>query len=63
MAATSSPAPPLESGDRLTRAEFHRRYLARPDIVKAELVQGVVYVSSPTSFSHGGPHGSVVGWL
>ena len=27
-----SEAPILESGDRLTRAEFHRRYSARPDI-------------------------------
>ena len=51
----------LESGDRLTRAEFHRRYCARPDIKKAELVGGVVYVVSrvradlhgtPVSFTH-----------
>lgn len=37
----------LESGDHLTRAEFHRRYGARPDIKKAELVEGVVYVGIP----------------
>lgn len=30
--------PPLESGDRLSRAEFERRYNARPDIKKAELI-------------------------
>src|SRR5437867_3223686 len=54
----------LESGDRLTREEFHRRYLERPDIKKAELVEGVVYVSSPVRFTHHGqPHGAVVGWL
>lgn len=29
--------PPLESGDRLTRIEFERRYLAAPCIKKAEL--------------------------
>ena len=38
---------PLESGDRLTRAEFERRYSARPDIKKAELIEGVVYVATP----------------
>ncbi len=55
---------PLESGDRLTRDEFHRRYLQRPDIKKAELVDGVVYVASPVRFSqHGEPHNLVSGWL
>ena len=37
----------LEAGDCLTREEFHRRYLARPDIKKAELIDGVVHVPSP----------------
>jgi hypothetical protein len=37
--------PPLENGDRLTRAEFMRRYAAMPE-VKAELIEGVVYVPS-----------------
>ncbi len=32
--------PPLESGDRLARAEFERRYNARPDLKKAELIEG-----------------------
>jgi len=36
--------PPLESGDRLTRHEFERRYNAMPDLKKAELIEGVVYV-------------------
>ena len=59
-----SATPLLESGDRLTRAEFHRRYLARPDINRAELVEGVVYVASPVRFDvHGEPHAHVVGWL
>jgi len=39
--------PPLESGDRLTRQEFERRYQAMPPIKKAELIEGVVYVASP----------------
>ena len=63
--ATSTATPvSLESGDRLTRAEFHRRYCARPDIKKAELVSGVVYVPSPLrSRRHSRPHGLVMLWL
>ena len=54
----------LENGDRLTRAEFERRYEARPDIKKAELIEGVVYMPSPTrSGSHARPHATLVGWL
>ena len=60
MPAPSAELVPLESGDRLTRTEFHRRYCARPDIRKAELILGVVYVSSPASGRHGRPHGFLV---
>lgn len=56
--------PPLESGDRLSRPEFERRYEAMPHIKKAELVEGVVYVASPLRFgSHAEPHGWIVTWL
>jgi Uma2 family endonuclease len=63
--ATRTDAPDsLRTGDRLTRAEFHRRYCARPDIKKAELIDGVVYVPSPVRLRHHGrPHGFVVAWL
>ncbi|HAX86364.1 MAG TPA: hypothetical protein DCY91_08855 [Cyanobacteria bacterium UBA11370] len=55
---------PLESGDRLTRQEFERRYSASPHIRKAELVEGVVYVASPVRATrHGRPHGIIVTWL
>lgn len=55
---------PLESGDRLTRAEFERRYSARPDIKKAELIEGVVYVASPVrTEEHGQPHFELTTWL
>jgi len=63
------PAPPagrplLESGDRLTRAEFHRRYCDRPDLKKAELVEGVVYVPSPVRLGlHSEPHVRMTTWL
>lgn len=56
--------PPLESGDRLTRSEFERRYTAMPTVKKAELIEGVVYVASPLrAQAHGKPHGDIMGWL
>ena len=56
--------PLLESGDRLTRQEFERRYDAMPHIKKAELIEGVVYMASPVRYeSHAQPHGWVMGWL
>lgn len=54
----------LENGDRLSRAEFERRYTAMPEDIKAELVEGVVYMASPLRIrNHGEPHGDITGWL
>src|SRR2546427_633255 len=55
--------PPLENGDRLTRAEFERRYDAMPGLTKAELIEGVVYMPSPISVDHDGPHFDLITWL
>lgn len=56
--------PPLETGDRLSRPEFERRYTAHPEIKKAELIEGVVYMPSPVHFrSHGSPHSRIIAWL
>ncbi|MEM7554273.1 MAG: Uma2 family endonuclease [Cyanobacteria bacterium P01_A01_bin.84] len=57
--------PPLESGDKLTRAEFERRYdAAMPNLKKAELIEGVVYIPSKVRFrSHGKPHAWIMTWL
>jgi Uma2 family endonuclease len=56
--------PPLENGDRLSRAEFERRYEAMPHLKKAELIEGVVYVPSPVRHrQHGAPHALLIGWL
>lgn len=56
--------PPLQSGDRLTRPEFERRYAASPCIKKAELIEGIVYVASPLRHEqHGKPHSRVITWL
>lgn len=54
---------PLHSGDRLTRLEFERRYEAYPDL-KAELIEGVVVVSSPVHVRvHAEPHALIMAWL
>jgi len=56
--------PPLCSGDHLTRDEFERRYQAMPEVNKAELVEGVVYMPSPVSAEdHGEPHFDLITWL
>jgi Uma2 family endonuclease len=56
--------PPLENGDRLTRAEFERRYDAMPGLKKAELIEGEVYMPSPVRYErHGHPHTWLVAWL
>jgi hypothetical protein len=59
----ASMPPPLENGDHLTRAEFERRYEAMPG-VKAELIQGVVYMASPVRHDkHGKQHSKLIVWI
>jgi Uma2 family endonuclease len=55
--------PELCAGDRLTRTEFERRYSAMPNLKKAELIEGVVYMPSPVSKKHSGPQFDFIGWL
>src|SRR5262245_6609192 len=55
---------PLETGDRLTRPEFERRYEAMPELRKAELIEGVVFMPSPTRYErHGLPDRYLGIWL
>lgn len=57
--------PPLENGDRLTRAEFERRYAAMPEDVKAELIEGIVYMAAAAARldRHGEPWSYMTAWL
>jgi Uma2 family endonuclease len=56
--------PPLEPGDHLTRAEFERRYEAMPNLKKAELIEGIVYMQAAVRMNHHGrPHYHLVTWL
>ena len=64
MSSSAPPVPALQNGDRLTRDEFERRYEAMPDVKKAELIEGTVYMPPPVHFnSHGRPHSAIIGWL
>lgn len=61
---TNQLVPPLENGDRLTREEFERRYQAMPNLKKAELIEGIVYMASPVRITnHGEPHANIMAWL
>ncbi|WP_435007652.1 Uma2 family endonuclease [Tundrisphaera lichenicola] len=71
--------PPLRNGDHLSADEFLRRYEAMPDLKKAELIDGRVYIpsvdaylsarshssmSSLVSFeNHSAPHFDLITWL
>ena len=62
--ASAQQLPPLENGDRLTCSEFERRYNAMPELRKAELIEGIVYMASPLRFQpHAEPHGRLITWL
>jgi Uma2 family endonuclease len=59
-----SPVSPLENGAHLSAREFLRRYEAMPEVKKAELISGVVYMGSPVRLDqHGEPDGLVQTWL
>jgi Uma2 family endonuclease len=54
----------LENGDRITRAEFERRYASMSNLKKAELIEGVVYMAAALRYRrHGNPHSYIMAWL
>jgi Uma2 family endonuclease len=56
--------PCLENGDHLSAGEFMERYEAMPGLKKAELIDGVVYVPSPTRWDlHAVPHQAMSTWM
>jgi Putative restriction endonuclease len=57
MAHLVHPYPRLfESGDRMSREEFIARWEQMPELKNAELIDGVVYMPSPVSLTHGSFH-------
>lgn len=62
--APATTVPELEQGDRLSRSEFERRYLAMPHLKKAELIEGTVHMPSPVHHErHGKPHADLLTWV
>lgn len=64
-ATGSPPGPPmpLENGESMHSREFLRRYSRMPQVKKAELIEGVVYMGSPVSVRHAKPDGIIQLWL
>src|SRR5262245_28517129 len=55
---------PLENGEHLSAREFLRRYEAMPELKKAELIRGIVYMGSPVrAREHGKPDALIQTWL
>lgn len=64
MALIKATIPRLENGDHLTRAEFERRYNAMPEDIKADLIEGVVYLSAHNQpREHCKPRRQLLVWL
>lgn len=55
--------PPLNNGDHLDQKTFHERYLAMPSHVRAELIGGIVFMSSPMKRKHGRSNADLIHWL
>lgn len=62
-APSATRPPPLESGESLHSQEFLRRFEHMPEVKKAELIEGVVYLGSPVRVAHAIPDGIIHGWL
>jgi len=60
MSALAVETPQLVTGMRMTPEEFLAAWDRLPDVKHAELIDGVVYVSSPVSKDHNEPHRLVV---
>jgi Uma2 family endonuclease len=55
--------PPLTNGDHLDQKTFHERYEAMASHVRAELIGGIVFMSSPQKPPHGRHHQWLNRWL
>jgi hypothetical protein len=53
----------LHSGDHLTRTEFLRIWKSLPNLKRAELIGGIVYMPSPVSIDHADMDNNVGVWI
>lgn len=63
MSVIESAPPKLAMGDKLCLDEFLLRWEAMPQLKRAELIEGIVYMPSPTGIDHGGMDRHVALWL
>ena len=63
MATVEQDIPPLDRGDFMTRDEFLRRWEAMPQLKRAELIRGIVYIPSRVAVEHSVTEGNVNCWL
>src|SRR5438132_14167436 len=63
MSTAHSILPPLREGDRLTPDEFLRRWEAMPELKRAELIDGIVYMPSPLGPVHAKGDGLIASWM
>ncbi|MBI1918633.1 MAG: Uma2 family endonuclease [Planctomycetes bacterium] len=63
MSTVEEVVPELVAGDFLSRDEFLRRWEAMPQLKRAELIRGIVYMPSPVSREHARMETRVATWL
>jgi Uma2 family endonuclease len=63
MAQAASVPEPLITGTRMELEEFLRRWEALPDLKNAELIDGIVFVSSPVGLRHSDFDSQISLWL
>ena len=63
MVSPATPGNDLITGMKLTLEEFLRRWETLPDLKKAELIDGVVYVPSPVGADHCSKDAWLTWWL
>jgi Uma2 family endonuclease len=61
--AESNEPPPLQHGDALSIDEFERRWERHPEIKKAELIDGMVFLELTVSPGHAVQHSRLGTWL
>jgi len=54
---------PREKGERTHSRDFLRRFERMPEVKKAEVIEGTVYLGSPVSRRHAKPDGLIQLWL
>ena len=62
-ALTTPSVPPLQMGDKLNREDFLRIWEQHPEIKRAELIGGIVYMPSPVAREHGREDNLASTWI